>query len=203
MNRTLLIFIIICISIYSNLSAIEKYDSRLNDNEFYTLDTCIEVNQTDSLGNKEGVWISRYGHILFFNHGDLSSSCVLIDQRNDDQPYIKFISNYADSKPLGSFVSFHPNGVISELIINISPNTDFLTHPKDSTDVTYALLYQSYNYEFNEQGILIAEGWMVFGEDIEIDFEKVGKWKYYELNGQIKIIDYGNHLPEPKYNWNE
>ena len=38
---------------------------------------------------------------------------------------------------------------------------------------------------------------MVFGEDIEIDFEKVGKWKYYGLNGQIKIIDYGTHLSEP------
>ena len=78
------------------------------------------------------------------------------------------------------------DGKVYSAIENIRNNYSYLT-----TDTVFKFL--GFCKDFDDNGRIEAEGITVFGDEWEIDFENVGKWKIYDENGSFIIKDYDKH----------
>ena len=152
----------------------------------------------DSLGNKVAVW-SEHNVVSVFRDGALDGPVVSYsDSRVDDGTYVDCLTYFANHTPKGSNIYFHPNGVVAILRINILPNINFIgaqkTYVKD-----FIFPYQAYRYDFYDNGQLYGEGWEIIGDQIEIDNEKVGVWKFYDENGNCELVDFSKDDIDDRY----
>lgn len=152
----------------------------------------------DSIGNKFAVW-SDNNIVSVFREGVLDGSVVSYsDSRVDGRTYVDQLSYFTNSIPKGSEISFHPNGVVAILRINIEPNTNFIGTQK--IYVQEAIFpYQTYSYIFHDNGQLYGEGWEIIGAETEVDSEKVGVWKFYDENGNCELVDFSKDDIDDKY----
>lgn len=162
-------------------------------------DDCVKSYiKLDSLGNRLAVW-SGYNVVYVYRDGVLDGPVVSYsDSRVDGTTYVDCLIYFAKNTPKGSDIYFHPNGVVSILRINILPNTNFIGVQK-IYDKDFIFPYQAYRYDFYDNGQLYGEGWEIIGEQIEIDNEKVGVWKFYDENGNCELVDFSKDDIDDKY----
>ena len=158
-----------------------------------------EVNESDSLGRKTGIWISDYGDVSCYRNGELNGSEVFFRKNdNDSTIYALWLFNNKEKEISGTQIFFQLNGKVGTILADVTPNVDFIGAHRHYTKESI-FPYQSYCYEFNEKGLLIAEGWAILGEDLIMDDERVGIWKYYGEDGKVELVDfskdYGDHNP--------
>lgn len=157
------------------------------------------VIQQDSINNKNTVQINKNGLTSFFN--GIKNGINIDWYISKGNLSICDISLCKSEKLIGSITFYHENGVISELLVNILPNTDFIGAQVDNIkDAVFP--YQSYCYRFDNNGMLKSEGWMILSEEYWIDYERVGTWKYYKSDGEIDIVDFSD-LEEKRYSRTE
>lgn len=160
-------------------------------------DNLISVNQLDSLGVKTGLWVDNYNWIFYYNNGVKNGPGISIEP-NSGSPFISEIIFTKQDNLEGSFIMFHPNGVIAILFTNLTPNTNFkgkqICYSKD-----FDFKYQSYCMEFYPNGKLQAEGWYILGEEIEVDLERVGIWKFYSEDGTVEEVNFSDPNIETRH----
>lgn len=142
------------------------------------------VGRFNATNNIDGVLLNQ-NEITTFKDGKLSGPSLYIHKRDSDNVcYIAVQLFYQDNVLHGSNIEFYPNGIIKNLVVNISPNTDFF-------EVINTFPFQSYCYEFYETGKIKGEGWGLIEEDIMMGNSiRVGTWKYYDSNGDVKEVEY-------------
>lgn len=141
------------------------------------------VNQVDSNGRKSGVWIESTSWLNYYYNGKVNGPSIIFRKSNDNSITFDLIVQQKKGKFSGSTMSFHPNGVVSYLLVNVTPNTDFVGAQKIYSH-DFVFPYQAYCYEFYPDGNLKAKGWMILGEDFEMDNERVGLWNFYGSDGE-------------------
>lgn len=149
----------------------------------------MRINQLDSLGNKSGIWVED-DLIKYYTDGKFNGPILDFEKNKEDSfLHIKGGVQYRNGIPTGPYIYFHPNGIIGFLIVKFLPNTDFVGVQKFYTpDSNFP--YQAYCYDFYPNGNLKAKGWEIFGEDFEIDSERVGVWQYYDLDSNEETVDF-------------
>ncbi len=158
------------------------------------------INQTDSVGLKTGLWFEPHPDwIGYYKNGVLDGAALVTSTDINGDRYTALMAFFRQGEPQGSFVMFHPNGVISFILTKLLPNTDF----KEAQVVGYSndfnFKYQGYGMEFYPSGKLQAEGWYILGEEIEIDLERVGVWKFYYEDGTVEEVNFSGSNVETKH----
>lgn len=177
MRRSILILFCLCIAI------------GIFGQVFNTTNDSLLINQLDSLGNKSGFWVEN-DYLKYYTNNNLNGPILSFEERTDNSSMIiSVLLSLINNKESGSQMFFHPNGVVALLLVNVSPNVDFIGAQKHYLkDAVFP--YQTYCYEFYTNGKLKAKGWAILGEDLEIDNERVGVWQYYELDGKEESVDF-------------
>ena len=177
------LFVLVLLTCFANI-CVTAWRPEIKDN-------CMTVNLTDSLGRRFGL-CSDYGSLNFYKEGRQAGTWVLFEEsRSPDSIMYLAMAGYSfDHKEKGSLIFFNPNGVVSCMLVNITENKDFIGSQKNFTSET-PLPYQSYGYEFYEDGRIKAEGWVILCEDILVDGgERVGIWKFYTPTKKIEEVDF-------------
>ena len=92
-------------------------------------------------------------------------------------------------------MDYYPNGVIKCLVTNIVQNTDY-------PELKHEYPFQSYCYEYYENGKIKAEGWGLIEEYIMIgDSIRIGSWKYYDSNGDVTEVEYPREFDSIEGRW--
>lgn len=144
------------------------------------------MNQIDSTGARTGMWKEEHHYyVVFQNYSNGVLNGISVAYSSSDMPegcyFLSDVSFYNNGERRGSVYLFYPNGRLGAYIVNLM---------KDSSSEFYTL--KSYIYEYNEDGSLRCEGWSLFGDDIEIDEQPIGVWKFYRVDGSYYEKDYGD-----------
>ncbi|MBP3537213.1 MAG: hypothetical protein J6J93_06690 [Muribaculaceae bacterium] len=193
--RLLIISILIFLGIASYAIKYEVNDFIINPDQF---------NRLDSLGRRIGQWIltdpdSASCIVVNYMNGKKEGVKLIYDVvlRTKDSDtikhYLQSIITYADGKYHGTITEFYENGLPFFLIRDIEPIKDFNPTPKGYSE-EFKFEYQGYTVEYNQDGTISDEGYMIFNDDYIIDFQEVGLWKYYDDSGNcIRTKDYGEY----------
>lgn len=134
------------------------------------------------------------GGFTTYKYGVLSGPAIIC---YSDSLSISMLLNYENGEPAKSQIFFHENGVISLLVTNPKPNTDFVY---DNTFYHGYVPYQSYCCEFDEEGCLKGCGYIILFRELEVDLgERVGKWTFYNPDGTVEIVDFSDKNYDKKY----
>lgn len=158
------------------------------------------INHFNKDNLKHGIWldVDEY-HIRVINYLNGEKHGAEMIYSNSLNPItLSYIFLY-ENGVMNTNISFDRGRIVS-IIEDFKRNTDFKDHPTIYVK-EFKFPFQGFVREFKDTGEIEAEGYMVFGEDFEIDCERVGKWKLYNPDGTFVIKDY---LEEnKKYNTKE
>lgn len=145
----------------------------------------VSTNQVDQKNSRTGVWVDEYGFITYEN--GLKNGPCLSYKTEKDTITLKSLNFYQDNELKDPLLIFHKNGALAGMYIEIKENQEEL-YNGDST-VENGYFYQGYRYGFDENGILISEGYCLFS-DYDDYFLPVGIWKFYKRDGTIEKFEY-------------
>lgn len=164
-----------------------------------TFDFGMEINRVDHKGLKDGLWIDYstvpdhtvYSYYKNGNKDGLSFSVRLstntldwIDYSiaGDPKVIIYFNTGFPDST-LGA-----PGTVLMMYFCSIN-KTYKVKMPDGSVVLPY---YKAYYKDFHPNGKIKSEGFTVWDKDDDmlVDYWDCGEWKYYDEEGNVKIVDY-------------
>ena len=176
-------YFLILITSFIAIEFIGGNPSSENENTF-------KVNQLDSLGRKTSFWFECKGWLTHYDKNKNDGPSICFSNQNYDD--MTMLINYTNNSLSGSMMSFYPDGVVHQLLVNITPNVDFIGAQRTFTQ-NAKFPYQTYCYDFYPDGKLKAKGWAIICEDFLIDSgERVGIWQYYTPDGKEENVDFSN-----------
>lgn len=144
------------------------------------------INSKNNSNNKHGLWITEndtYINITTYNNGKKDGVESIYYKKNKT---LELNYTFTYNKGFLTNAIMYNNGKVYSVIENIRNNCSYLT-----ADTIFK--FSGFCKDFDDNGRIEAEGMMVFGDELEIDFENVGKWKIYDENGSFIIKDYDKH----------
>lgn len=144
------------------------------------------INQVDSVGLREGLWIEEYGQLKRFNYyqrGILNGPCWITST------YSKRLLAYGEffmGTYSGTWYSFDDNGIL------LSIQKDF-----KKVSVQIPAIHriegfcssQCYHISFYPNGSKKSEGILLWDVSPDSDFTfEFGEWKYYDNKGRLTCI---------------
>lgn len=156
------------------------------------------TNKYSPSGSKTGLWVENSGNgynLVYYKDGEINGPSFFYEKRRNGvgqgDYYLFSFAVTIEGKPTGSYIMFNENGLTSFLETGIDENTDF-RNARTGYVKDFTFDYQSYVMNYDEYGQLKGEGWMVMTEDFELENADVGKWKYYDKDGRMTIVDHEN-----------
>ena len=149
------------------------------------------INQTDSLGNKDGYWCEVSDDIVslcLYASGVKNGFAQVYGKVEQDKYYLLASGYYRDDMQANQWLFFYDNGMVATSQTKISKNTCFLKEARDAGFYDPDATLQCYIVNYDINGKATSEGWCVFHDDVEADAEEVGMWKYQTPQG-VKIVD--------------
>ncbi|MDE6379591.1 MAG: hypothetical protein K2L11_03890 [Muribaculaceae bacterium] len=168
--------------------------------ELANIGTILDINNLNKLnetGEKIGLWLESDGSFIYITSytSGKKNGIEKIFHKNDRKVKLYGISIYS-SNELKSYILFHDNGMPVGVVYDITAIDSLVCYPENWSE-GHIFPYLGYCQDFNEKnGNLMAEGYMIFGEDMELDCERVGLWNIYSQDGSINIKDYGGFKTE-------
>lgn len=131
---------------------------------------------------------SGHYRLEYFNwHGKMNGMFRYYDNY-DDNWVLRAIGQYRDGIPVGQWQLFHPNGMVHDIVDNLSANTRFTTDSNNEMDM------QCYVKRYRKDGKKSAEGWCIFHSShprhMILYMKEIGDWIIYRPNGEILHIHY-------------
>lgn len=97
---------------------------------------------------------------------------------------------YSKGSVCGKWYYFDEVGYLQFTEENIKKNVKYTLKRDDGVRVPYE--FTSYLRDYYPNGIVKDEGQVLYNEDVQIDNDKVGQWKYYDQNGRLlKTVNKG------------
>ena len=128
---------------------------------------------------------NNYFELHFYENGELNGSVYGFEKRNKKKCYLRYIGIYEHDKEVAPWYYFRDDGTIKLIQTKISKNHDFLKEGKWIGYIVPASWTQSYIKNYDANGKLESEGWVIYLDGVEIDPDHVGIWKYYTPNGLV------------------
>lgn len=150
------------------------------------------INILDSSGKKNGLWIeeNEYYILLTYYVADVKNGLEQIYIKRQCKAILHQIIDYRNGN-MQSILIFHSNGMPISFISDLK-NNDWTENYPTNWIAGQKFPYIGYTKDFDEKtGAIIAEGFMIFGDDWEIDCERVGEWKIYDHQGNFVVENYG------------
>ncbi len=151
------------------------------------------VNKYNENGYKNGLWIEDNEIcIKIVNYlSDKKNGMEMIYYIYKDSLKLSYTLRYSNGELRSITMIDEKSGLISGLVDNITANDESINYPIDWTP-GFKFPYIGYSTYFNStDGRINAEGYEIFGEDWEIDCERVGEWKIYDKQGNFVVKNYG------------
>ncbi len=146
----------------------------------------IKINQTDSNGLKQGLWITTNNGLrseTYFKAG-LRDSVYKSYYKNNT---LRCTGEYNKDEPTGTWFFFDTQGFPRLRISEIKPN--FIIF-RNEMNLTVMPRYRSYYSYFHTKESIQEEGWG-FSDDIDnTEIIRDGVWRYYTQKGEVY---YENH----------
>lgn len=130
------------------------------------------VNQFDENGLRSGLWIENKGIRTYTYYKDNKKNGIFVSYHRNGNIY--GVGKYKNDKPADIWFSFNSEG----FLVFERSQIEFINTNK-------VFKYKSLLKEYYESGFLKSEGVILSVEDFEIDFIKIGIWKYYNKIGII------------------
>lgn len=157
-------------------------------------------NEYDENGLKAGFWVdtigacpdsrSPYLRISIYKEGKLTG------------PELAYTSYYSHKYSIPDFITNYENDSLSGFDISmdrvlpcgigtkIGPLKDFSTVNSMYCNADTLMIYQCFDRVYYEDGKLESIGWLMCGEDFQIDCEYAGIIQLYDRNGNMSFEDY-------------
>jgi antitoxin component YwqK of YwqJK toxin-antitoxin module len=140
------------------------------------------INQFDKEGKKNGLWFEMKGtEQLYYKHGLKNGICIEYDPKTH---LMSEFCEFKDDKLTGDFYFWDTLGILQAKASQFADNTDIRIKKLDGKK--YLLPGKCYLKLYYQTGVLRAEGVVVSEEGIEMDFYKVGTWKYYDYDEKLQ-----------------
>lgn len=151
------------------------------------------VNKYNKSGYKNGLWIEDNEIcIKIINYlSDKKNGMEMIFYKYKSSLKLSSMLRYSNGELRSITIIDEKSGLISGLVDNITTNDESINYPID-WNPGCNFPYIGYSTYFNStDGRIYAEGYEVFGEDWEMDCERVGEWKIYDKEGNYVVKNYG------------
>ena len=146
-----------------------------------------ETNQVDVRGQRKGLWIEQNGLIEAYYSAGLKNGFFKSYNRKNGK--LSSFGEFSEGKKCGVWYYFDEKSFLIVKELNIRENNEFEILRDDGVEVR--MKYISCTYFFYTNGRVKEEGQVLYNDDIEIDFVKIGEWKYYDDKGNLtKIKNY-------------
>jgi len=160
------------ISCHSQTTVISRSGGQIN---------CSDCNLTDKQGRKQGLWIENKGYTEVYYKNNLKDGIYKSYSRMNGTLYA--FGEFKDGIQSGKWYFFNESGHLLYTEENISENTKYSRKQTDGS--LYKPKFISYVKDFYPNGILKGEGPVVYDESVEIDYYKIGIWKYFDEKGNL------------------
>ncbi|NLI37603.1 MAG: hypothetical protein GX416_13975 [Bacteroidales bacterium] len=137
-------------------------------------------NLFDNNGLKTGLWIENKGLVEVYYKNNLKDGVFRSYNRKNGK--LSCFGEYVNGFRTGNWFYFNEKSQLVMIEKNISVNTDKITTDDGKKIVPK---FKSYVIIYYENGSIKEEGTALYDKDIEIDFFKIGIWKYYDKKGLI------------------
>lgn len=140
----------------------------------------VQVNKTDSHGKKRGLWIKETANDIIlstYNAGIKDGPEIWYDNRPNRIRIKYMIDNRNDM--MHEIITFSSYGIINGIIQRIEDNSKLPELKQSFPYMGYVTLYKN--------GRIASEGYAIFGEDWQSSYKEIGKWKYYDEEGDCTI----------------
>lgn len=140
-------------------------------------------NQLDSLGMKQGLWIEKNGAVEVYYRNNLREGVYRSYSLKSKS--LAVFGEYSMGKPVGKWYFFNDSGRLLFTEENIQENNQFTRVREDG--VKLMPKFCSYVKMYYPNGRLESEGWVIYDEDVQVDFFKTGTWRYYDKEGNLTM----------------
>lgn len=141
-----------------------------------------KINKLNKNGHKEGLWVENYNSItneLYYKDGQKSGVFKSYTKKGK----LSAIGEYTNGKITGTWYHFGDYGHLMSIQkdFRINNNTVILDSGK-----RYVYPYKCYTINYYPNGVVEAEGFLLWEEDPEMDTAReYGEWKYYDETGKL------------------
>jgi antitoxin component YwqK of YwqJK toxin-antitoxin module len=143
--------------------------------------TCKNCNQMDSQGNKNGLWVEKYtgGFFLIYYRNNKREG---VFRQYSYGNGLSSLGEYSNGIPCGKWYYFGGNCELGFTEENIKLiDTTLITNENMKANFNMKSYFKSYY----PNGIIKSEGQILYNDTPEIDFYKIGTWKYYDEKGNL------------------
>lgn len=143
------------------------------------------INSYNDSNKKHGLWIienDTYIYLTTYNNGRKDGvESIYYKYKKNKTLELNYTLTYNQGVLTNAIM--YDKGKVYSIIEKVGSNDNY-----QATDTFFK--YYGFCKDYDVDGKIEAEGPMVFGEEWEIDFKNVGKWKIYDKNGSFIIKDY-------------
>ena len=146
-------------------------------------------------GHRSGLWVEDNGHYVIITNymNGQKNGFEQIFSRYKNKIRASYLIGYSDNGMRSIILFDEKTGLISLFVDNIETNDDSINYPVNWA-IGHSFPFIGYSHYYNpSNGQLESEGYEVFGNDWEINCERVGQWKIYNKDGTFSINDYGGY----------
>lgn len=146
----------------------------------------VNINQVDSVGLREGLWIEEYGQqkrFSYYQRGILNGPCWITSTCSN---HLLAYGEFFKGAYSGTWYSFDDDGIL------LSIQKDF-----KKVNVQIPIIhktegfcsYQCYHISYYPNGSKESEGILLWETSPDSDFTfEFGEWKYYDNKGRLAYI---------------
>lgn len=139
-------------------------------------------NQLNDNKKKTGLWIENDGLTTVYYQDGLKNGIYINYNRNNRN--VHAFGNYVNDLPSGIWYYFNDDGFLLFTEESIERNTCYKRIRDDGVEIMPRFTSLIKDYHLN--GKLKGQGRVLYDEDIEIDYFKIGTWRYYDESGELK-----------------
>lgn len=151
----------------------------LKNREIIKLDS--SVNSLNKNGLKDGLWIEEDNLLteVYYRNG-LKNGLFRSYHANGK---LYGFGEYKDNIQVGTWYYFDDSSKLMyiEKEIEYNPSAKYVT----KNDETFKPIFKSYLTIFYSNGQIKEKGYIIYDEDLQISYAKIGKWEYYNDNGKL------------------
>lgn len=151
------------------------------------------INEYDEHGFRNGMWIEENDfNVMIVNYiSDKRNGMEMIYDKYKNSLKLSYILRYSIGELKSITMIDEKSGLISGFVDNIEANDESINYPVN-WESGFKFPYIGYSTYYNPiDGRIESEGYEIFGEDWEMDCERVGEWKIYDEYGNYIVKDYG------------
>lgn len=140
-------------------------------------------NQVDKSGRRHGLWIEedkerRYAR--FYNSGTLNG-LYTEHMLRDRKP--QCIGHFENGIARGQWVYFRGDGSLEYIVFIARENSK--KRIRNAARKWIIPRYSCWLQLYRMNGTVVKEGEAVYDESVEVDYYMVGKWRYFDENGDV------------------